>query len=343
MDFKIKKMFKTLDKETQVIVKVIFAGLLLWVLWLLRDVVLILLLSLILTSAMEPMVDYFKLKKIPRSLSVLAVYVIVLGFLGLIALLITPVIIDQFTGLVSHLPVYSADLRLKFPGLVYLVGNFDLTSIAKSLISMASGESSVFTRTLGVFNGLFSFVTVLVISFYLSVEEQGMKKFITTLVPSHRQDYVYTVVSKVQKKMGRWVVGQCILGFAIFAVTWIGLTILGVENALFLALIAGTLEVVPYIGPILSAIPAFLIALATSPVLAFGVVVLYLLIQKFEGLVLVPKVMQKTVGVSPVAVLLALLAGFKLAGVVGLFLAVPLVGILTVLIEEYSQWQESSR
>ena len=328
-------MFKTLNKETQVILKVICAGIVLWVLWLLRDVLIILLLSLILTSAMEPMVDYFKLKKIPRSLSVLAVYVLVLGFLGLLAVLITPIIIDQFRALMGNLPGYSNELRLKFPGLVYALGNFDFAEMLKKFTEVGGAGSSVFARTIGVFNGLFTFVTVLVISFYLSVEEDGMKKFIKNLVPVKHQDYTYLVVTKVQKKMGRWVVGQCILGFSIFALSWIGLTILGVENALFLAILAGAFEVVPYIGPILSAIPAMLIAVAESPVLAIGVLVLYLFIQKVEGLILVPKVMQKTIGVSPIAILLALLAGFKLAGIVGLLLAVPIVGIITVLVEEW--------
>lgn len=328
-------MFTSFNKETQVILKVIFAGVLLWVLWLLRDILIILLLSLILTSAMEPMVDYFKLKKIPRSLSVLAVYVLVLGFLGLLAVLITPIIIDQFRALMGNLPNYSSELRLKFPGLIYTFGNFDLAEMLKKVVDVGSAGSSVFARTIGVFNGLFTFVTVLVISFYLSVEEDGMKKFIKTLVPKEHQDYTYLVVTKVQKKMGRWVVGQCVLAFSIFALSWIGLTLLGVQNALFLAILAGALEVVPYIGPILSAIPTVLIALAQSPVLALGVLVLYLFIQKMEGLVLVPKVMQKTIGVSPIAILLALLAGFKLAGIVGLLLAVPIVGIVTVLVEEW--------
>ncbi len=328
-------MLKVFNKETQIILKVVLVALSLWVIWLLQDVVLILLLSLILTSAMEPMVDYFKLKKIPRSLSVLGVYVLVLGFLGLLALLITPIIIDQFQSLVNNLPHYSAELKLKFPGLFYAFGSLELGSLFNKLLNLGSGNGAVFAKTLSFVNGLVTFVTVLVISFYLSVEEDGMKKFIKTLVPIKFQESTYSVVTKIQKKMGRWVLGQVILAFSIFALTWIGLTILGVENALFLAIIAGALEVVPYIGPILSGVPAFLVALPQGPLTAFGVIALFLLIQKTEGLILVPKIMQKTVGVSPIVTLLALLAGFKLAGIVGLLLAVPLVGILTVFIEEW--------
>lgn len=334
-------MYKSLNRDTQIILKIVITVLSLWVLWLLRDLVLILLLALVLASAMEPMVDYFKLKRVPRSLSVLAVYVVVLGFFGLMIALITPIIIDQFSAISSNLPNYTNELLTKFPWLNYFFHNLDLTSILKELSQFGSGESSLFSRTLGVFSGILAFVSTLVIAFYLSVEEDGLKKFIKTLVPNTQQEFTYNLVSKIQKRLGRWVLGQFILAFSIFVLTWVGLSILGIQNALFLALIAGALEIVPYMGPILSAIPAMLIAFTQSPVLGLGVLVLYGVIQKTEGLILVPKVMQKTIGVSPIVILLALLAGFKLAGVAGLLLAVPLVGIFTVIIEEWPQSNKS--
>jgi predicted PurR-regulated permease PerM len=132
-------------------------------------------------------------------------------------------------------------------------------------------------------------------------------------------------------------VGQIILSFFIFSLTYIGLSILGIKYALFLALIAGILEVVPYVGPFLSAIPAIFFALIQSPALVVGVIVLYVIIQKTEGYILVPKVMEKTVGTSPLVVLLALLIGFKLAGILGLLLAVPLAGAISIVITELSQ------
>jgi predicted PurR-regulated permease PerM len=148
---------------------------------------------------------------------------------------------------------------------------------------------------------------------------------------------VVRLIAKIQRKMGLWVVGQFILSVFIFILTYIGLTILGVEYALVLALIAGLLEVVPYIGPFVSAMPAIFFALIQSPPLVIGVIILYILIQKTEGYVLVPKIMEKTVGTSPLVVLLALLIGFKLAGILGVLLAVPLTGAITVIIQEFFQ------
>jgi predicted PurR-regulated permease PerM len=216
-----------------------------------------------------------------------------------------------------------------------LLSGFALSDFLREIISSGLGGEDVVSRTFGVFNGVFSIITVLVISFYLVAEEKGMRQFIATLIPEHHQEYALGLVEKIQRKMGLWIIGQIILSFSIFILTFIGLTVLGVPNALLLATIAGLLEVVPYIGPTLSAVPALFFAFTVSPALALGVAILYLLIQKMEGYVLVPKIMEKTVGTSPLAVLIALLIGFKLAGVVGLLIAVPLVGAVTVVVNDF--------
>jgi predicted PurR-regulated permease PerM len=135
--------------------------------------------------------------------------------------------------------------------------------------------------------------------------------------------------------MGLWVLGQILLSVCIFVGVYIGLSLLGVQYALVLALLAGVFEVVPFIGPTLSAIPALFIAFTQSPTLAIAVLVLYIAVQKLESWILVPKIMQKTVGTSPVVIIFALLIGVKLGGIVGLLLAVPIVAIFTVLKEEW--------
>mgnify|MGYP003395481799 CR=1 FL=1 len=161
-----------------------------------------------------------------------------------------------------------------------------------------------------------------------------MMDFIKSLVPKKHQEFTMSLVRKIQRRMGLWVIGQMILSLCIFALTYVGLTLLGVKYALFLALLAGLLEVVPYIGPFLSAIPAIFFALIQSPALAVAVAALYVLVQKTEGYFLVPKIMEKTDGTSPLLVLLSLLVGFKLAGIFGLLLAVPLAGAITLIVAE---------
>ncbi len=333
--------YDSLEPSTKIILKVIFAVLALAFLWVIRDIVVLLLLSVIFASALEPLVDYLKLKRIPRSVSVLTVYLLVLGLVVLVISLVIPPVVSEFNNLQPNLPQISQDLLQKLPWLKLLFGNFDLNNIIHQFFATVSGEGSLFSRTLGVFNGVFSFVTVFAISFYLVAEQRGMKNFIHSLVPPRHQELTLNLISKIQRKMGLWILGQLILSMFIFAFTFIGLTILGVKYALFLAMLAGLLEIIPYLGPVISAIPAVFFALIQSPTLVIGVLILYVLVQKTEGYILVPKIMERTVGTSPLVVLVALLVGFKLAGILGLLIAVPLVGAFTVVINEFISGQSA--
>lgn len=327
----------SLDNSTKIILRVVVILLSLGFLWLIRDIVIVVLLALVLASAMEPMVDYLTKFKIPRFASVLGVYIVVIGFFGLLISLLSPLVVEQAKVLSENLPSYAVELQARYPSLTIFFGGTDLSTIAQKLVTSNTGSDMIFGRALGLFNGLVALLTVLVISFYLVAADRGMKKFIGDLVPTQYHNTIVSLIEKIQRKMGLWVVGQIILSVFIFVLTYVGLTILGVDYALVLALIAGSLEIVPYIGPFVAAIPAIFFAMIQSPPLVIGVIILYIIIQKTEGYVLVPKVMQKTVGTSPLVVLLSLLIGFKLAGVLGILLAVPLAGAITVIIKEFFQ------
>lgn len=328
--------FSELEYSTKVILKVVFVVLALAFVWAIREVIAIFLLAVVLASALDPLADYLSKRKIPRAVSVLAVYIIVFGIVGLVLATIAPSLATQFHLLSANFPEYLGELHARYPSFASILPGTSLGEIVNGVLT-GGGEGSVLTRTLGVFNGLLGFVTVLVVSFYLVASQQkGMKELIRSLVPVGQREMTMGLVEKIQKKMGLWVLGQIILSISIFVLTFVGLTLLNVKYALVLALMAGLLEVVPYIGPIVSAIPALFFALIQSPALAVGVIVLYIIIQKTEGYVLVPKIMHKTVGVSPLVVILALLTGFKLAGIVGLLLAVPIAAAATVLIDEFS-------
>lgn len=326
--------WQDLDTSTKVILKVIIAFLLLAFLWVTRDVIMILLLAVVLASAMEPLVSYLHIRKIPRVVSVLAVYVLAIGVVGLILALIVPVVVDQFNLLSATLPEYTSQLQQRFPIIRTILGDANLADVIRQVFTPVDGGGGVVSRTVGVFNSIFSVVTILVVSFYLVAEQKGMFQFVRSLLPPQHQDFTMQLIAKIQVRMGRWVIGQFILSGAIFVLTFVGLSLLGVKYALFLALLAGLLEVIPYIGPIAAAIPAVFFALGQSPALAIAVLVLYIVIQKLEGYLLVPKIMERTVGTSPLLVLISLLVGLKLAGIMGLLLAVPLVSAITLVITE---------
>jgi predicted PurR-regulated permease PerM len=178
----------------------------------------------------------------------------------------------------------------------------------------------------------------LVISFYLTAEENGMKNFVKNLVPFKHQSYTLNLVTKIQRKMGSWVLGQVILSIVIFGVTYLGLSILKVEYALVLALIAGLLEIIPLIGPIIAAVPAVFFAFLKNPPLALAVIILYIVIQQLENQVIVPVVMSRSVGLNPVVVIIGVLVGASLGGVLGAIIAIPIISGVSIFINDI--WQE---
>ena len=200
--------------------------------------------------------------------------------------------------------------------------------------TFADSFASVFSTVKGFFGGLAALFIILVLAFYMVVEQEKVRNYFKSLAPIEYQPYMAHLMKKMSLKMGEWLRGQIILGVIVGVAAYIGLSLLGVPYALLLALIAGVLEVVPYVGPILSLVPAVIIGLAQSPMIGLGVVALYLGIQQVENHVLVPKIMQKVTGLNPIISILAILIGLKAAGLVGIIFSIPLAMMGVVILED---------
>lgn len=328
---------RTIQISTNTILTTVFVLLALLFLYVVRDVILVLLIAVTLASALEPLVAWARAKlKLPRSLTVLLVYLVVIGTVGTFFYTLTPVFIEQFQELGIKYKEFTANLENGTGPLAELVQRTGTQGFIGSLFNSLTGLSAGgFGSAVGVFTGFLEIISILVISFYLVVEQGALRSTLGQMLPENHREKAIRVVTAIQRKLGLWLVGQIILSLAIFLMTWVVLSVLNVPLALALAAVAGLLEIVPFLGPFISAIPAVLIAFTISPTLAVIVGVMYLLIQKTEGYVLVPKIMQKTVGLNPLLVLIAILVGFKLAGIFGALLAVPVVAAASVLIEAY--------
>ena len=307
--------------------------------FLIRDVVVLLFVALVFSAAIDPWVDSLAKRQIPRSLGIVIIYVIVIAVFGGTVTLLIPPLIEQVRLLANNFPFYYDKLSL---GINYLrdasasVGaqdNFQqaLGSIERVLSTPTAG---VFSTVSAIFGGIVSFFLVLVLTFYMVVEEDGIKRFLKVITPDHVHEELGRMTEKIQNKIGQLLRGQLILMVIIFSVTFIGLKIIGVPYALVLALVAGITEIIPYAGPILGAMPAVFIAFTISPVKGLLAVFLYFLIQQAENHLIVPKVMQKTTGLNPIIVIVAVLVGAQLAGVLGALLAVPVAAALEVVIHE---------
>ena len=179
---------------------------------------------------------------------------------------------------------------------------------------------------------------MVVFSFYLAVEEDGVGKFLKAITPIKHEKYIVALWKRSQRKIGLWMQGQLVLAIIIGMLVYLGLLIIGVPNALLLATLAAAFEIIPLFGPILASIPAILISFASGGFpLAFLVLGLYVIIHQFENQLIYPLVVKKVVGVSPIVSIVALVAGWQLAGFLGIVLSVP---IATVFIEFFDDFEK---
>jgi len=327
-----------IDISTNSIIKVLIVIFLLWILYLIRDVVAILFFAIILVSILEPIDAWLRLKKIPRGLSVLLIYLFLLVIFSMVVILLIPPITDQINQLSTNFPQYWQKAISEFSNLNQFLSQYGISqSIESSFKSLKITETTgdIFSRVGGFVSGIFSLFVILVITFYLLVEEKALRRILRSLVPGQSLPYAYQLVNRIQQKLGLWLRAQLILAFIIFLLVYFGLLLLGVKYALILAIIAGILEFIPYLGPVLAAIISIGLTLFQSPIKALLVLILFVVVQILENNILVPKVMQKTVGLNPVVSIVALLIGAKLGGMIGIILAIPVVTALSVFVQDF--------
>lgn len=328
---------QTINISTSTILRVILILLGLAFLYLIRDVLVMIFVAVIIAAAVNRPANWLKQYGVPRILGVIFLYLLLFFVLALIVYLILPLLAEETKNLAAVFPEYAEKLGLslddwqkegKIRG-----GSFEsfLGQLGEKLTRAASG---IFAATVGIFGSLASALIILVISFYLAVQEKGIKKFLMFLAPGKHQAYVLDLVERIQNKMGNWFGGQIVLALVIGVLIYIGLVFLGVKYALVLALLAGVLELVPYLGPIIAAVPAVILAFSQAPLLGLLVIILYFIIQQLENQVIAPLIMRKAVGLNPIIVIIAVLIGVKLAGIIGIILAVPVTAALAEFLKD---------
>ena len=315
-------------------------------LFLVRDVIMILMTALVIASAIEPLVRRINKIGIPRIVSVLLIYLLAIGCFLVITIIFIPPMLSEVSKLSDVLPGYIESFKFSdflpsiFPAQGDLVGGefVNTFSIKEGIVQLRNalaGLSHGFFQTISiVFGGALSAVLILVISFYLAVEESGIENFLRVIIPSDKERYVISLWKRTQSKIGLWLQGQLLLAVVVGVLVYLGLSILRIPYATTLAAVAAILEVIPVFGPIVAAIPAAIVGFTVSPSLGLMVIGLYVIIQQFENHLIVPLVITKIVGIPPIIVIVALLVGAKLGGFLGLILAVPLTTVLVELFND---------
>ena len=325
-------MPKTIEiSHRTIIFSTLFIGSL-WVLFQIRAIIIGLFIAILLMTALNPIIDKLNKLKIPRPLAILIVYIILIGLiLSGLASIVSP-LIKQTTDLVDRLPLLLDQLGtwLESIGIVGVSGG----AIAGQLTELGAIPGNVVRLVVSIFSNLLSVFTVLVITFYLLLERKNLDKYLLVLFGQGAESKAKSFVDKLEARLGSWVRGEVVLMLIIGIATYVGLLLLGVPYALPLAILAGLFELLPNIGPALAAVPALLLALSISPLMGLSTLALYFLIQQLENSLIVPKVMQKIVGLNPLITLIVLAIGFKLGGVFGAILSVPILIVGQVVATE---------
>ena len=331
---------------TATIFKTVLIVLLFVFLYILKDVVIIFMFALIVASAISPFANWLDERGFPRLLGVLLLYLTIFGLFVLVFALIIPYISQDLGQLTQTLPKVvekvSTSLETVQKGSPqYLDFISEIQNMLESISNyLQQSAQSVVGVIASVFGGVFSFIAIIVISFYLAVTRKGIEGFLSSVVPDEYEKYVISLWERTEIKVGRWLQGQLLLGLIVGLVVYVGLSLMNIRFALILGAIAMILEIVPIVGPVVAAIPAIFFAVLQSPTLALWVLLFYVVVQQTENHVLVPLVFGKTIGLNPIVVIIALLVGQQLAGIPGMIISVPISTIIVEMLDDLAKNKE---
>ena len=340
---------KSLHISIGTIAKVIIVGLFFVVMYFLMDLVLVLLMSVVVASAIEPATQWFVRRRIPRLFSVILIYLTLAILLASIVFFLLIPLLSESSDFLNNFPVYfnantvsktiADNDFLSSEPLAGLTNSINFEQVVTQINNIITSISSnTFGTVAKFFGGILSLFLMIILSFYLAVEEDGVGKFLKAITPIKHEKYVVSLWKRSQRKIGLWMQGQLVLAVIIGMLVYLGLLLINVPNALLLATLAAAFEIIPLFGPILASIPAIMIAFSTGG-LTLGLIVagLYFIVHQFENQLIYPLVVKKVVGVSPVVSIIALVAGFKLAGFLGLILAVPIAAVIIEFFDDFEK------
>ncbi len=374
-EIQLSKMVEKPIKEMKVslsidsIVKATFAVLgvigFAYLLYYLKDVIIIFAVALFLSAVFNPAVDKLEKYRIPRPLGIILMYIVVLGVITVIFTSLVPIIASQVSDLAGRVKDYVQTIvsgedadswfiqRLQ-PFANQIWQNVDSTQILNGLTSGLKEIGSKLTSFAGnaigaifvIFNGLFNLVLVLILTFFMVVNKKHSSNFFHSLFPRKYSGYISQKTKEVSVKIGEWVRGQVLLALAMAFLTFVVFSLIGLNYALTLAMVSALAEFIPYLGPLITFLSAALIALNQDPIMLLWLIPAYGVIQFLEGNIMVPLIVGRSVGLNPIIVLFALLSGATIGlklggslalGLVGMIIAVPVANIISIFVAEYTE------
>ena len=318
-----------------------------YVFWLLRDLALLILTAIVIASAIEPGVMFFIHRGIPRFISALLVYVLVFGSVFSLLYFFFPPIIADAADFLSAMPRYLDTLNVSssfsnVTNATGLAGGQGAQSFVQTLVSLqsvfAASSGGVLQLFITFFGGIFSLLLVIVLSFYFALQDTGVDDFLRMIMPVAYEDYSVDLWKRSQKKIGLWMQGQILLSVIVGILVYLGLLIIGIPYALLLSVFTAIAEIIPVFGSLIAGTAAAVVGYSDGGI-PLGLIVagLFIVVNQFESNLIYPLIVKKIVGIPPLLVIVALIAGYTLAGFLGVLLSVPVAAVVLELITDFDK------
>lgn len=309
------------------------------------------LLSGVLYYLLNPIVDLLEQFKIKRFISILILYILIIGIITVVVLAVIPVIRKQVTDLIANFPAFSAHIEKLFRD---MIGSDFFNRLQQTIdISSSNVVSSISERATLVlnntFNGIGGFlgaitetilglIIVPFVLFYLLKDGRRLPEYLLTFMPVSLRKQSYQVMSEMNRQISSYIRGQIIVSFCIGVLLYMGYLIIGLDYSLILAVTAACTSIVPYLGPAIAITPALIVALVTSPVMLLKMIIVWTVVQLVEGKLISPQIMGKTLHIHPITIIFVILTAGNLFGIVGVILAVPGYAVLKVVVTHLFKW-----
>lgn len=327
---------RMLDISWGSIIKLAISVFVIYLIFLLKDILVWVLFGLILSILFDPVIDFFQKRRIPRVVSTVGVYAVIFAVLAYIIFATTPLFVGEIQRFSHRLPQYFEEsISPPLQGLG-IVAFEDFESFLQAMgEDAAKSSSNIVSALFSIFGGIFSTMFVISVAMFLSIEDRPVERTLSLLFPKKYEAVALDVWAKSQRKVSAWFLSRVLSSVFVGAATYISLLLFNVPYPFMLALLAGVLNFIPIIGPLLTAILVGTLVALDSPLRALFVVLALTLIQQIENNILTPILSKKFIGLPPVLVLVALAVGAQFWGIMGAILAIPLAGILFEFLRDF--------
>lgn len=325
----------TFNISWSTIFKIIAAVIALYILYLIKDLIVWFIFALVIGILFNYLIDFLEKKRVPRLAAAILLYFGVFAAIGFFIYKTAPVFLFEIKEFTQNLPQYLERISPFFEkfGVQAFQNTEALTEVLQ--VNLEKAGENIFSAVFSIFGGVFSTLLIIFLAFFISLEKNLIERILIALSPSRYKEYLNGLWKRSKQKVSGWFISRVIGALFVGTSTYLILRVLNVEYALILSLMAGILDFIPIVGPLIAGlIIAFIVAL-TSLFQAGFVLIAFFIIQLLENNLLFPLLFKKFTGLPPVLVLVAFAIGATLWGVLGAILAIPLAGVIFELLKDY--------